>query len=80
MFLSTLLLINNTISYDFVVQCDQFGRFSRTDPSRFPRTLLGGVLSLVFFALAALTIGLSIVVRECFTSAFERVRCDDSTC
>jgi hypothetical protein len=58
-----MLLLTPPISYDFVVQCDQFGRFSRTDPSRFPRTLLGGFVSILFFALAAATISLSIVVR-----------------
>lgn len=60
----SLAVLSSSIRYDWIVRCDQFGHFSRTDPSRFPRTLTGGALSLIFFALAAATIGISIVVRS----------------
>jgi hypothetical protein len=60
---SAYAVLTTPCRYDFVVRCDQFGHFTRTDPSRFPRTLLGGVFSLIFYTLAAATIGISIVVR-----------------
>ena len=68
-------VLTTSSSYEFVVRCDQFGHFTRTDPSRFPRTLLGGVFSLIFFTLAAATICVSIVVRALLSYATERCSC-----